>query len=218
MTFNESRQSKDNPNYSGINELVMAENFLRNYSRYVVKLIYRYSDLPSKKKPRVLEFGAGTGQLALEFDKISSLKPDCVEIDPAMLKQLRSRGFACYESLNQILKPYPNLVYSSNVLEHIENDKAALLELRRILPPDGMLILYVPALPFLFGDMDKRIGHFRRYTRRELRRKLDETQFEIKHIQYVDSLGVLASLITKWFGYKNYRFYRLHLDLYRIQN
>jgi SAM-dependent methyltransferase len=54
------------------------------------------------------------------------------------------------------------------VLEHIEDDRAALTELRRVLRPGGVLALSVPANPGLFGPSDEWAGHVRRYSRRDL--------------------------------------------------
>ena len=50
-----------------------------------------------------------------------------------------------------------------NVLEHIEDDVAALRTLRRLLRPGGRIVLYVPALNGLYGAYDRKVGHFRRY-------------------------------------------------------
>jgi SAM-dependent methyltransferase len=55
-----------------------------------------------------------------------------------------------------------------NVLEHIEDDNSALLHAYRILKPDGVLIIEVPAGPHLYDVYDKLLMHFRRYTLRNL--------------------------------------------------
>ena len=52
----------------------------------------------------------------------------------------------------------------SNVLEHIEDDAAAVRRFRSVLPEGGRLVILVPALPALYGSIDEAIGHFRRYT------------------------------------------------------
>jgi len=54
------------------------------------------------------------------------------------------------------------------VLEHVEEDREALAELRRVLRPAGVLALSVPANPSLFGPSDEWAGHVRRYSRRDL--------------------------------------------------
>ncbi len=52
-----------------------------------------------------------------------------------------------------------------NVLEHIENDAAVVREFRSLVSPGGRVVLLVPAMPLAFGEIDRRLGHYRRYTR-----------------------------------------------------
>jgi hypothetical protein len=52
----------------------------------------------------------------------------------------------------------------------------------------------------LFSSMDRKVGHFRRYTRRLLCVRLREAGFDIHQASYADSLGFIASLLYKWFG------------------
>lgn len=61
-----------------------------------------------------------------------------------------------------------------DVLEHIESEAQAVDDLSRLLKPEGLLILSVPAMPSLFGYHDEQLGHFRRYTRSSLRRALEQ--------------------------------------------
>jgi hypothetical protein len=50
--------------------------------------------------------------------------------------------------------------------------------------------------------MDEKVGHVRRYSKKEIKTKVIKGGFEIKSIQYFDSLGILAALITKLVGYR----------------
>ena len=61
-------------------------------------------------------------------------------------------------------------VISLNVFEHIEDDVLALQNTRKVLQPDGKLILVVPAHDSLYGTMDRSIGHYRRYSKRRMTR------------------------------------------------
>lgn len=203
MSDSQFGQSEENPNYSGVNELFMAENFLKNYSSHIIDLICRFSEIDFSENTRVVEFGAGTGQLAIQFFQTTTIKPVCIEIDPVLRSQLTAKSLMALSSVKDLGGTPPDLIYTSNVLEHIENDTQVLIDLRKSLSACGSLAIYVPAIPFLFGDMDRRVGHFRRYTRRELVFKLSQAGFEIEHIRFVDSLGVLATVITNLVGYKN---------------
>ena len=59
-------------------------------------------------------------------------------------------------------------VYTSNVLEHIQHDVSVLTDIKNKMSVNGKLAIYVPALPILFSDFDTSIGHFRRYSKKEL--------------------------------------------------
>jgi hypothetical protein len=95
------------------------------------------------------------------------------------------------------------LIFSSNVLEHIEKDVEVLSDLRQLLRPSGKLMNYIPAFPILFSDLDVSVGHFRRYTKRELKLKLKEAGYKVDKIHYVDSLGFPASLLLRIIGYRS---------------
>ena len=58
-----------------------------------------------------------------------------------------------------------DLVVAFDVLEHIEDDVRAVIQIHRILKPKGCFIFTVPAFPFLFGSHDRALRHKRRYTK-----------------------------------------------------
>ncbi|MBF0215993.1 MAG: glycosyltransferase [Candidatus Omnitrophica bacterium] len=69
-----------------------------------------------------------------------------------------------------------------NVLEHIEDDSRALANMRDLLSPGGRLILLVPAMKELFGSLDIKLGHYRRYEKDELTNKLGSAGFDTEDI------------------------------------
>lgn len=79
-----------------------------------------------------------------------------------------------------------------NVLEHIEDDAAALGDMTAMLKPGGHICVFVPALPFLYSNLDRIFGHFRRYTKPELDGKFEDAGLEIVKTTYMDVLGVPA--------------------------
>lgn len=86
-----------------------------------------------------------------------------------------------------------NSIVSINVLEHIEKDEDELAAYYRLLQPaQGALCLFVPARPELYAPIDKDFGHFRRYTRPELRRKLTTAGFAISRMRYYNFAGYFA--------------------------
>jgi hypothetical protein len=129
------------------------------------------------------------------------LKPICVEIDQKLIEILKSKGFQTYSDIS-LTPSLVNSVYTSNVLEHIDNDVDALVSIKKKMLPGALLVIYVPALPFLFSEMDAKVGHYRRYTKKELLGKVSQAGFSTKDCYYNDCLGVLAWGSLKIFGYK----------------
>jgi SAM-dependent methyltransferase len=85
-----------------------------------------------------------------------------------------------------------------NVLEHIEDDIQELKIVKTVLNPDGKIIIFVPAMPSLYGSMDAISGHFRRYRRSELEAVVRAAGLETKSIHYFDPIGVLPY----WLSYR----------------
>lgn len=79
-----------------------------------------------------------------------------------------------------------------NVLEHIEDDTRLLDDLRGMLRPGGRLVLWVPALPGLYSEFDRRVGHFRRYRLADLRARLDAAGFRAEDMHYANAIGALG--------------------------
>lgn len=67
-----------------------------------------------------------------------------------------------------------------NVLEHIEDDERTLRDFRTLLAPGGRLVLVVPQYPWLYNGLDSNDGHFRRYTRADLRAKLERAGLPVE--------------------------------------
>ena len=196
---------RDSPEaYPGICELADAEQGLNRYYSNIVSLIFRWVD--SNPKPisemRILEFGAGTGFLAEIIQEKYKVTVDCLEIDATLLSMMQKKGLNTFKSLDSIECQY-DLIYTSNVLEHIDNDVLTLIKLKSYLADNGMLAIYVPAFPVLFSDLDRSVGHFRRYTKADLRSKLQSNGYTIRKLQFADSLGFFASLLIRFSGYKS---------------
>jgi len=89
-----------------------------------------------------------------------------------------------------------------NVLEHIEDDVGALNNALKLLKPGGYLIIEVPAGPHLYDSYDAELHHFRRYSSRELKRKLGLVGFQIlrqSHLGFIlYPAFVLIKVLNKW--------------------
>jgi len=79
-----------------------------------------------------------------------------------------------------------------NVLEHLEDDEGVLNNFFDSLPKGGRLILLVPALKGLYNRLDREIGHFRRYSKKELTRKITLSGFRILFLTYFNLFGIVG--------------------------
>lgn len=183
--------------YSGTEELWQIERGMPNYNNDIVSKLTS-NILPTHK---ILEFGAGIGTLADLTQKSKSVAVDCLEIDPHLQAVLAKRGFNCYPTIESLKTQY-DLIYSSNVLEHVKDDQIVLQKLYDALKRNGTLAIYVPAHMFLYSEFDVAVGHYRRYSINELNYKLKVAGYHIDKIIYVDSIGFIAWWLLKLRGYK----------------
>jgi SAM-dependent methyltransferase len=200
MSNPEKHQNSENPTYSGDFELQSLENFMPKYLDEITNIISE--EIKKIPAPRdVLEFGAGRGSISIRCWEKTKTKPICVEIDPNLIDFLESENFQVYKSLNEIKSKY-DLIYTVNVLEHVLDDKAVLKDIYLRLKNKGKIVIFVPAFQSLMSAMDHEVGHVRRYSKKELQLKVKESGFKVNKTVYFDSLGTLATIITKLLGYR----------------
>ncbi len=152
---------------------------------------------------RVLEVGAGVGNQTRYF--IERERVVASDIEPHYTRELTSnfgrRSNVRLASFRFPLTPADkedlaneklDSIVCLNVLEHIEDDRNALMDFASLLAPEGRLVLLVPAMPSLYGTLDVNLNHFRRYDRELLRRLLDETGFKVDSLRYLNRPGVFG--------------------------
>lgn len=127
-----------------------------------------------KPNQKVLIVGAGTGEELKLLEKSSEvyiidIDEKALELIPRGLCKEKRRGDICCSSFED---NFFDLVLCFDVLEHIADDKLALLEISRLLKTEGKFIFTVPAYNFLYSPHDTALRHFRRYSRNSLRKKL----------------------------------------------
>lgn len=183
--------------YTGTDILeAMAE--AKRYNKFLVSLI----NSRLKETYRVVDFGAGIGTFAVEVEK-NCRDLICVEPDVYQISMMMSKSLKVVSDIARIQSKTIDFLYSLNVFEHIEDDQAALREVARVLKPNGVALIYVPARNILFSSMDKKVGHYRRYSKSSLRTLVKSANFEVIRLEYVDCIGFFAALGYKIFGNSN---------------
>jgi SAM-dependent methyltransferase len=181
--------------YTGADNLEAMEA-ARNYNRFLQASIL--SAIPASST-KILDFGAGTGRFA-ERIRRSGFRVTCLETDPGLSLKLREMGFEVKSTLDSADSEQWDCIYSLNVLEHIEDDQAAVDRIASSLRPGGTTFIFVPAYALLYSAMDRKVGHVRRYSRARMKRLLTGAGLKIETIRYADSIGFLATLAYKLFG------------------
>jgi SAM-dependent methyltransferase len=183
--------------YSGVDNLEAMEAAVR-YKGYLGGLL---ADLSTRVPAggASLDFGAGTGTYSKIANEVG-LNVTCVEPDVSLGARLEDAGFTVTGSTEAIPDSSYDAVFSFNVLEHIQDDAAALGELWRITRPEGHLLLYTPAFMLLYSSMDRLVGHVRRYQRNQLMTLARSAGWTVTRCEYADSLGVPAGLAYRLVG------------------
>jgi len=91
------------------------------------------------------------------------------------------------------VKPTPRTQLRSryNVLEHIEDDVAALDSMRRLVRVGGYVAVIVPAFEIGMSDFDRRIGHFRRYQTGMVAERMRAAGLEPVSVRYINFVGLV---------------------------
>lgn len=147
---------------------------------------------------RVLEIGSGIGNLSTFLSDREQLVLTDTREEYLSRLRARFRGQANI-AVARLDLPHDagalagqrfDTIICLNVLEHVDDDRSSLVAMRRFLAPSGRLVLLVPALPALYGSIDRALGHHRRYTRAGLRDLLRATGFRLAHLEYFNLAGV----------------------------
>ena len=135
---------------------------------------------------KILNIGCGTGGTVDTLQKFGEVHN--VDVSDEALGFMKRKGYKNLYKVSGIKLPFPDNTFDAvgafDVLEHIELDKEALREWRRVLKPGGKLLITVPAYQWLWSQHDTSLHHFRRYTKMNLWRKLEDESLEIRRISY----------------------------------
>ena len=151
---------------------------------------------------RVLEVGCGIGTMS---ERLLAIADDVYAVEPNPYCAERTRAllgdhprFTMRECLLEECAPAElaahrfDTVYCSNVLEHIQDDVAALRTFRDAIVPGGKVLIFVPAVPAAYGPLDAELGHHRRYTKETLARAFRDAALPLVTLRYTNPIGLLG--------------------------
>jgi SAM-dependent methyltransferase len=177
---------------------------LRRYNGFMWKLLEPFVGR------RILEIGSGTGLMTRYLAGRGQLTATDLDAEYVELLgrtfagnpnvEVRQLDLATLGNNGAVGNGYDTVI-CSNVLEHIEDDTRALVSMRDVLAPGGRVVLVVPAVKALYGEIDRAIHHHRRYSRDEIAEKLRGAGLEVEHLSCFNMLGVpgwwLNSVVLK---------------------
>ncbi len=154
---------------------------------------------------KILEVGAGAGRMTAlliedgNFDNLVASEPSEHFYRLLSQKLPSAENIKLLQATTTDLLPeyrsYFDATFSTHVMEHIEDDRQFLQEQLELVRPGGRVIVLVPALQFLYSELDRNIGHFRRYDKERMRTLVRGLKnCRIRTMSYSNALGVLGSL------------------------
>jgi SAM-dependent methyltransferase len=150
---------------------------------------------------RVLDLGAGHGVITQHV--APGREVVALDMSPSCVEAMRRR----FESSSNVTVLQGDLraldldagfdsITMFNVLEHIYDDSDVLRACIPHLNPGGTIVLYVPALNGLFTKWDRKVGHYRRYSKPRLRSVVEEAGLEVVELRYMNVLAIPAWLVS----------------------
>lgn len=190
--------------------------FLSNYHQWYYELIADYLG------DRIIDLGCGKG---LILNTIHSKKKCSLligvdisknNIEYNLIKNIENAELVCADFNTfdfSILKTKKiDTILLLDVLEHIKNDIHFLEKLFFNMPEHSKLIIKVPNSQFLFNEIDTTSGHYRRYSKAELKSKCSQAGFKNMNLQYMNIVGGLVYLTKKLKKNKNTTFSENYSD------
>jgi SAM-dependent methyltransferase len=167
--------------------------------RIIACLVERICATSNNPNPSILDVGCGTGANLKMLAAYG--QAEGVDISPQAVEFCRERGLDSVRLGAIEHLPYESnsfdLVTALDVVEHLDDDVAGLREMRRVLRPDGRLLVFVPAFMFLWGVQDDVSNHRRRYTLPKLLRAVEAAGFSIEWSSYANISFFLPVLLVR---------------------
>jgi SAM-dependent methyltransferase len=165
---------------------------------------------------RILDAGCGSGRNMIDLARYGEVTG--VELSETSVDLARARATGEVVAGSVLDMPFPDdsfeLAVSLDVIEHLEDDLAALRELRRTVTPGGALLLTVPAYQWLWSGHDEINHHHRRYTRRSLQCVAEQAGWRQVRTTYFNSLLLPVAIVLRVLERVNTKTTESSLDLW----
>jgi len=189
---------------------------LHNFDQAKFYRSYQFNLIKDKIRGKILEVGPGNCIYLKNYLKISN---DITLVEPTKkffnhLK--RKRKIKVKKSLSELKKNKYDTILYLDVLEHIKNDQYELTEAYKLLKKGGTLIICVPAFQYLYSLYDKKIGHYRRYSKSDFIKLLKKCKIRKFYIRYFDFIGCCLIFFSKIIFKDNLSNFSLKIKLWNF--
>jgi ubiquinone/menaquinone biosynthesis C-methylase UbiE len=154
-----------------------------------------------------VDVGCGTGEMAAALRRLGEHKVVGVDLSGVALAHAKERlasefsaGFQLFRARAERLPlrtASASKLVSMDVIEHLEDDGAALREYRRVVAPGGTIVVAVPAYQWAWSAHDEALGHRRRYTAHQLEAVVRSADLSIERSEYFHSWLVLIAVMLR---------------------
>ncbi len=157
---------------------------------------------------RILDIGTSTGTNLRMLRDLGFSRYEGLDMSDEAVRWCADKGYGKVTRGDACALPFPDasfdLVLATDIIEHVDDDVLALDEMRRVLKPDGRVLVTVPAFPILWGLQDEIGHHKRRYRMAELVTRIGQADLVVHrrfHFNYLLFLPILlARRIIAVFG------------------
>lgn len=168
--------------------------WINGRAEIILSIIRKYF----KKNIKILDVGAGIGLITEKIKEAGYKKIIAADASSDSLEILKNKGIKTLKlKLPEVeIKSKYDLILLLDVIEHVSDDQKTLINIKKILNKNGKIIITVPAFKFLWSKKDEEYGHFRRYTKKELRDKIKRAGYQIDYLSYYNFFLFMPALIA----------------------
>lgn len=196
---------KDKFSFPDIDEIGIdtldAISFAPRFNQYMFETIKPYC------KGHILEIGSGIGNISKLFlqNNYNICLTDIRENYVGILKDKYADQASGIYNMDIVSNDFEDkfkdkfetfdTIFALNVVEHIEDDNLAIVNMKKLLKPNGTMIILVPAYQWLYNSFDVALEHYRRYTRKKLVNLMSQN-LSVNHSQYFNCFGMLGWFVS----------------------
>jgi SAM-dependent methyltransferase len=150
---------------------------------------------------KALDYGCGTGGFIYQLNKRMSFDSVMGVDVSAKAIEIASQYGNCYNTISPgdfSLVTGNNIVFLMDILEHIDDDEGFLGDLQAPLKSGSHILISVPSLDFLFSSWDKALGHYRRYSKKSLKRLAGKAGLKVRFVRYGFSYLIPAVIFRRF--------------------